>query len=122
MILNYKSMDYNDLMNLARQKIFLQKDICVRLGLTSAGFKRGIERQTMPFGKVAELCEMFHFSPNFFFGWPEQPVQGGVYAANITGGNTQNSSEAIRVLADQLKEKDRQISKLLSMLGKDGKK
>ena len=51
-----------------------------------------------------------------------QPVQGGVYAANITGGNTQNSSEAIRVLADQLKEKDRQISKLLSMLGKDGKK
>lgn len=115
-------MDYKELKALAETKNLLLQDVAVALGMTPNGFRRAIDRGTLPVSKVAELCKMFQFSPNFFFGWPEQPVQGGVYAANITGGNTQNSSEAIRVLADQLKEKDRQISKLLSMLGKDGKK
>ena len=115
-------MDYKELKALAETKNLLLQDVAVALGMTPNGFRRAIDRGTLPVSKVVELCQMFHFSPNFFFGWPDQPVQGGVYAANITGGNTQNSSEAIRVLADQLKEKDRQISKLLSMLGKDGKK
>lgn len=47
----------------------------------------------------------------------------GIYAANITGGNTQNSDTAILALRDelreqraQLKEKDRQIARLLDLL------
>lgn len=115
-------MDYNELKLLAESKKTMIKEVAESLGMTSNGFKRGIENRTLPFSKVEELCKMFQFSPNFFFGWPEQPVQGGVYAANITGGNTQNSSEAIRVLADQLKEKDRQITRLLKLLDKDGGK
>lgn len=115
-------MNYNELKTFLDGKKITMKDFCEQLGITRQGIQKSLDTGNFPMGKVVEICKMFHFSPNYFFGWPEQPVQGGVYAANITGGNTQNSSEAIRVLADQLKEKDRQISKLLSMLGKDGKK
>ena len=115
-------MDYNELTFLCKNKKITLASLADEIGLTRQGLQTTIERGTFPISKVADLCRMLQISPNFFFGWPEQPVQCGVYAANITGGNTQNSSEAIRVLADQLKEKDRQISKLLSMLGKDGKK
>lgn len=112
-------MEYNDLMILAKQKKILQKDLCQRLDITPAGFKRGIEKGTLPINKVVPLCQVLGISPNELLGWETAP--GGNYAAHIGGSNTQNSTEAITALSAQLKEKDRQIDRLLKIVEK-GKK
>ena len=112
-------MEYNDLMILAKQKKILQKDLCQRLDITPAGFKRGIEKGTLPINKVVSLCQILGISPNELLGWESAP--GGNYAAHIGGSNTQNSTEAITALSAQLKEKDRQIDRLLKIVEK-GKK
>jgi DNA-binding Xre family transcriptional regulator len=112
-------MEYNDLMILAKQKKILQKDLCQRLDITPAGFKRGIEKGTLPINKVVPLCQILGISPNELLGWEAAP--GGNYAAHIGGSNTQNSTEAITALSAQLKEKDRQIDRLLKIVEK-GKK
>lgn len=112
-------MEYNDLMILAKQKKILQKDLCQRLDITPAGFKRGIEKGTLPINKVVPLCQILGISPNELLGWETAP--GGNYAAHIGGSNTQNSTEAITALSAQLKEKDRQIDRLLKIVEK-GKK
>ena len=112
-------MEYNDLMILAKQKKILQKDLCQRLDITPAGFKRGIEKGTLPINKVVPLCQILGISPNELLGWETAPV--GNYAAHIGGSNTQNSTEAITALSAQLKEKDRQIDRLLKIVEK-GKK
>lgn len=60
-------------------------------------------------------------TPNEFFGWNSEAT--GNVATNIFGGtNTQNSNEAIKALGDQLREKDRQISRLLAIIEKGGRK
>ena len=112
-------MEYNDLMILAKQKKILQKDLCQRLDITPAGFKRGIEKGTLPINKVVPLCQILGISPNELLGWETAP--SGNYAAHIGGSNTQNSTEAITALSAQLKEKDRQIDRLLKIVER-GKK
>jgi hypothetical protein len=110
-------MEYNDLMILAKQKKILQKDLCQRLDITPAGFKRGIEKGTLPINKVVPLCQLLGISPNELLWWEAAP--GGNYAAHIGGSNTQNSTEAITALSAQLKEKDRQIDRLLKIIEKN---
>ena len=66
-----------------------------------------------------DLCQILGISPNELLGWEAAP--GGNYAAHIGGSNTQNSTEAITALSAQLKEKDRQIDRLLKIVEK-GKK
>lgn len=112
-------MEYNDLMILAKQKKILQKDLCQRLDITPAGFKRGIEKGTLPINKVVPLCQILGISPNKLLGWEAAP--GGNYAEHIGGSNTQNSTEVITALSAQLKEKDRQIDRLLKIVER-GKK
>ena len=104
-------------MILAKQKKILQKDLCQRLDITPAGFKRGIEKGTLPINKVVPLCQILGISPNELLGWEAAP--GGNYAAHIGGSNTQNSTEAITALSAQLKEKDRQIDRLLKIVEKN---
>lgn len=108
-------MEYNDLMILAKKRKILQKDLCKQLDFTPAGFKRGIENGTFPINKVAPLCQALGITPNELIGWDAVVPVSGNYASHITGGNTQNSNEAIEVLAEQLREKDRQINKLLKL-------
>ena len=112
-------MEYNDLMILAKQKKILQKDLCVRLDITPAGFKRGIENGTFPINKVVPLCQILGISPNELLGWETATVPvNGNYASHVSGGNTQNSNETIAALSDQLKEKDKQIDRLLKIVEK----
>lgn len=110
-------MEYNDLMILAKQKKILQKNLCQQLNLTPAGFKRGIENGTLPINKVLPLCQILGISPNELIGWSSPLV--GNYASHIEGPNTQNSNEVISALSEQLKEKDRQIDRLLKILEKN---
>lgn len=118
-------MNYNELKFLGKSKNLSIEDIAESLGLTSNGFKRGIETGSFPISKVSQLCQLLGITPNELFG--SQPILSstGIYAANITGGNTQNSDEAIRALREELKEKramlkekDNQIDRLLSLLEK----
>lgn len=110
-------MEYNDLMILAKQKKILQKDLCLRLDITPAGFKRGIENGTFPINKVVSLCQAIGITPNELLGW--ETTTAGNYAAHIGGSNTQNSNETIAALIEQLKEKDKQIDRLLKIIEKN---
>ncbi len=113
-------MDYNDLVILAKQRKILQKDICEELKLTSAGFKRGFENGSLSIKNLIALCRLIQISPDEVLGWPhEETAFGGNYASHITGGNTQNSNDAIKALNDQLKEKDKQIDRLLKIIEKN---
>lgn len=115
-------MEYNDLMILAKRKKILQKDLCKQLDITPAGFKRGIEKGTFPINKVDPLCKVLGITPNDFIGWDAPAVGSGNYASHIGGDNTQNSNEAIEALKGQLKEKDRQIDRLLKIVEKNAGK
>ena len=65
-------MDYNELMILAKKKNILQKDICSKLGLTSAGFKRSVENKTISMKNMLELCQMLDITPNMLMGFGEK--------------------------------------------------
>lgn len=121
-------MDYNDLRILMNQKRLVLKNVCQQMGITSNGFKKAIERQTLPEKNIRILCGLLDISPNEFFVWDDPSANVGVYASNISGVNTQNSNEAILALEKELKEqhgiikeKDKQINKLLAIIEK-GKK
>lgn len=117
-------MNYNELYLLIKQKGFTVKSICNQIEMTSNGFKDAIEKQTLPWIKIEKLCSILDVTPNDLLGWPV--VQGnGNYATNISGVNTQNSNEAILTLREELrdkssiiKEKDKQINRLLAIIEK----
>lgn len=113
-------MNYNELYLLLKQKGFTVKSICNQIAMTPNGFKRSIERKDFPWKSIEVLCNLISITPNQLIGWPEEPVSIGNYASHITGGNTQNSDEAIKALRDELKEKGRTINRLLSILEKMG--
>lgn len=110
-------MNYNELTFLAKEKKITLSDLAKQIGLTRQGLQTTIERGTFPINKVLPLCEILDLSPNELLGW-SSPM-GGNYAAHIGGSNTQNSNEVILALIDQLKEKDRQIDRLLKILEKN---
>lgn len=112
-------MTYNELTFLAKEKKITMSQLAVEIGFSRGGFKDSIEKRTMPWDKILSLCHILCISPNELLGWEAAP--GGNYAAHIGGSNTQNSTEAITALSAQLKEKDRQIDRLLKIVER-GKK
>lgn len=112
-------MTYNELTFLAKEKKITMSQLAVEIGFSRGGFKDSIEKRTMPWDKILSLCQILGISPNELLGWETAPV--GNYAAHIGGSNTQNSTEAITALSAQLKEKDRQIDRLLKIVER-GKK
>lgn len=112
-------MNYNEIAFLAKEKKITLANLAEQLGITRQGLQTTIERGSFPINKVVPLCQILGISPNELLGWETAP--GGNYAAHIGGSNTQNSTEAITALSAQLKEKDRQIDRLLKIVEK-GKK
>ena len=114
-------MTYNDLSFLVKERGMSIKSLAKEIEMNSTGLKKAFEEKTLQWKRMESLCKIFGITPNQFTGWPaEAQVGSGNYASNITGGNTQNSNEAIKALKDQLKEKDKQIGRLLSLLEKAG--
>ena len=115
-------MNYNELKAIIQKNKKKVKDAAKVAGYAENSWKVAYESGTMSFSKVPLLCEYIGISPNEFFGWEEGRSFGnGNYALHVSGGNTQNSNEAIKALKDQLKEKDRQISRLLGIMERDKK-
>ena len=112
-------MTYNDLSFLVNEKGISIKSLAKDIGMTSTGLKKAFEEKTLQWKKMESLCEIFGITPNEFFGWATPTAGSGNYASHISGGNTQNSNEAIAVLASQLKEKDRQIERLMKIIEKN---
>ena len=113
-------MTYNDLSFLVKEKGMSIKSLAKDIGMTSTGLKKAFEEKTLQWKKMESLCGIFGITPNQFMSWPSDvQVGSGNYASNISGGNTQNSNEAIRALKDQLKEKDKQIDRLLKIIEKN---
>ena len=114
-------MNYNELKaHLTKEKITV-KQAALQLGFSNENnFKPSFESGALPFSKVPLLCQLAHITPNELFDWNESNLVGnGNYASHITGGNTQNSNESIKVLKDQLNEKDKQIDRLLKIIEKN---
>ncbi len=122
-------MNYNELAFLVKEKNITLQSLAKEIGMTPTGFKPAIERKTLPWEKIETLCGILNITPNDLLGWPQESISGnGNYAANISGGNTQNSNETIIALKEELrekggiiKEKDKQINRLLGIIEK-GKK
>lgn len=112
-------MNYNEIAFLAKEKKITLANLAEQLGITRQGLQTTIERGSFPINKVVPLCQILGISPNELLGWETAP--GGNYAAHIGGSNTQNSTEVITALSAQLKEKDRQIDRLLKIVER-GKK
>ena len=91
-------------------------DLCKEVNITSDGLRKGIKNNSLALRFIKPLCYALGISPNEFFGWEDSNSISGVYASNISGINTQNSNEAIKALKDQLKEKDKQINRLLGII------
>ena len=112
-------MNYNTLSQIAKSKKILLKDIAETLGMTPNGFKVSIETEKFPIGKVKELCLMLEITVAEFFGEASSQVNHG----NITGqmvvghGNmTMGDTSEVLFLRQQIKEKDRQIAELLTVI------
>ena len=113
-------MDYNELKSLLTKNGIRIKDAAERAGYAENSFKTSYEDGTMSYSKVLLLCELAGISPNEFFGWKEESfMPSGNYASHVSGGNTQNSNEAIKALSSQLKEKDKQIDRLFKIIEKN---
>ncbi|MCR4854440.1 MAG: hypothetical protein K5893_12720 [Prevotella sp.] len=116
-------MVYNRLKTLLTKNKKKVKDAAKIAGYAENSFKVAVEDGTMSFSKVPILCEFIGITPNEFFGWESTPIGGGNYASHISGGNTQNSNEVIQALMTELKEKtgiikekDKQINRLLTII------
>lgn len=117
-------MNYNELSFIAKNKKITIGQLATEIGLTRGGFKDAIEKKTLNWEKMYALCSILSITPNELLGFPNADnSSNGNFAVNISGGNTQNSNEAILALKDELKEqraiikeKDKQINRLLTVI------
>lgn len=61
-------MNYNEIKKHAESKNIRITDIADAVGMTSTGFKRSIEMESFPIGKVLDLCDILQISIAEFFG------------------------------------------------------
>lgn len=116
-------MNYNKLKSILSERKIIVADFSKQLKMTRQGLQKSLNKGDLPYKKIQQCCNLLSISPNDFFEWGE-PV-AGVYASNISGVNTQNSNEAILALREELKEKggiikekDKQINRLLTIIEK----
>ena len=67
-------MKYNEIKKHAESKNIRISDIAEAVEMTSTGFKRSIEMESFPIGKVRDLCDILQISIAEFFG---EAAKGG---------------------------------------------
>lgn len=113
-------MNYSQLQNLLDKKRMLVKEVYEKLGMTYDGFRNSIERQTLPLKRVMPLCEILEITPNQFFGVEDLQKTVNNTAVQVGGRSNimQYERKSLDIMERQLKEKDKQIESLLSLLHK----
>lgn len=121
-------LNYKQIKSRIENKGMTVKEFCKEIDYSYPGFQKSIDEGKFPAKKILELCFSLGISPHEFFEWDDSSANKGVYASNISGINTQNSNEAIQALREELKEqrgiikeKDKQINRLLAIIER-GKK
>lgn len=116
-------MKYNKLKSLLNERKITVAEFSEQLQMTRQGLQKSLDNGLLPYDKVLLCCRILDISPNEFFEWSDIILGAGNYASNISGGNTQNSNEAILALREELKsqraiikEKDKQINRLLVII------
>lgn len=116
-------MNYSKLKSILNERKIIVADFCQQLKMTRQGLQKSLNKGLLPYEKILLCCRLLDMSPNEFFEWGNTNPTPGVYASNISGINTQNSNEAIQALREQLKEKggiikekDKQINRLLTII------
>lgn len=112
-------MKYNEIKKHAESKNIRITDIAEAVGMTSTGFKRSIEMESFPIGKVRDLCDILQISIAEFFG-EARPGDGQWAAAEAIPYNigSQPSGEVAKLLARiaELKEDKAFLQAQLSAL------
>lgn len=116
-------MKYSKLKSILSERKITVAEFSEQLKMTRQGLQKSLDNGLLPYEKVLLSCQILCISPNEFFEWPESGSGSGNYAANISGVNTQNSNEAIQALREEskeksgiIKEKDKQINRLLTII------
>ena len=112
-------MKYNEIKKRAESKNIRISDIAEAVEMTSTGFKRSIEMESFPIGKVRDLCDILQISIAEFFG-EATPGDGQWVAAEAIPYNIgkQPSGEVAQLLARiaELKEDKAFLQAQLSAL------
>lgn len=114
-------MNYNELKFITTEKGYTMESLAKEVEISSAGLKKGIDTCKLGMDYIIKICNALSITPNKFFGWKEdaQVIGNGIFASHVSGGNTQNSNESIKAFNNQLKEKDKQIDRLLKIIEKN---
>lgn len=113
-------MDYTELAFIAKKKKISIESIAKELGYSRQWLHDGLK--TFTEDKIMQICKILGITPNEYFGYETEGISNSMIAKNIGGDNTQNSNEAIKALKDQLKEKDKQINRLLAIIERNNLK
>ena len=112
-------MKYNEIKKRAESKNIRISDIAEAVEMTSTGFKRSIEMESFPIGKVRDLCDILQISIAEFFG-EATPGDGQWVAAEAIPYNMgrQPQGEVAQLLARiaELKEDKAFLQAQLSAL------
>ena len=118
-------MIYSELKSLLTKNKRKVKEAAELAGYAENSVKVAFEDGTMSFSKVPLLCQLAGISPNEFYGWGRDGNGNSDYDSTILGVNAQNSDQAILALREELnaqraiiKEKDKQINRLLAIIEK----
>ena len=109
-------MDYEQFKNICKTNKIVMQNLAAAIGLTQDGLKKGLISGGLGIRYLVPLCNELSMTPNRFFGVPEQ--QTTTQTQNGGVGNTQIVEAGITALQEQLKEKDRQIARLLDIVAK----
>ena len=111
-------MKYNEIKKHAESKNIRITDIAEAVGMTSTGFKRSIEMESFPIGKVRDLCDILQISIAEFFGEATKGDRQWVTAEAIPYNMRQPSGEVAQLYARiaELKEDKAFLQAQLSAL------
>ena len=110
-------MNYEYVKEVCRVNHISLRTICKEVGISMDGLKRGMENDSLAARYIMPLCKSINTTPNLLFNikdgqnYGTQTQNGGV-------GNTQIMESGMAALQEQLREKDKQISRLLSIIEK----
>ena len=91
-------MKYNEIKKHAESKNIRITDIAEAVGMTSTGFKRSIEMESFPIGKVRDLCDILQISIAEFFG---ETTEGTAFVAaeRVPYGDRRPTGEVAQLYA-----------------------